>query len=240
MEIDGKVAIVTGGSSGIGLETIKLLKKEGATVYFTGRNIEKVNKAEKELRCRGFVSDVRNSKEIKRVVDEVLKRQGRIDTLINNAGVYYDGQFAEETEAQTREMLETNLLGAMNFTKAVLPQMLKQEKGSIVNVGSIVSYGKNPGIATYSATKYGLRGFTYALRNELKGKNISVSLVNPVGTKTDLFRHSKKRGRGLLLQQAVVPAKAVLHAIKTGKAEINLAPVRAYELLSLLRRLAKR
>lgn len=170
-----KVVLITGGSSGIGKSIGNFLHQKGFTVYGTSRNPEKVSDSVFPL----IALDVRDSENIKSAVAEVIGLSGRIDVLINNAGVGITGPLEEIPASEIKNNFETNLFGPIEVMKAVLPQMRKQNSGLIINVTSIAGYMGLPYRGVYSASKGALELITEALRMEVKSFGIHITNVAP-------------------------------------------------------------
>jgi len=190
--LEGKVALVSGASKGIGRAIARNLASRGAHVVAVARNPDLLKKLGEELfefNTESFVSpcDITQFEDCGHVVQETLKRLGKIDILINNAGVGYSGIVAESNPAEVEEMFKVNLLGCYYMTRLVLPQMIRNRSGDIVNVGSIAGLKYSPGFAVYSATKFAVRAFTEALRNEVQDYDIRVALINPGITRTSFY-----------------------------------------------------
>lgn len=191
MQLEGKVAIVTGASAGLGADFSRELAKKGATVYGTGRRAEKLEALEKEIgdAFHPLVGDVREPAQVQQAVQQVVDEQGRIDVLVNNAGL---GQFAEIDEMDLDQwdvQMDTNLRGVFLFTRAVVPTMKAQNAdtgfgGHIVNIASVAGLVGNPRLTAYNTTKFGLRGFSEALMKEVRQDGIKVTCFYPgsVGT----------------------------------------------------------
>jgi len=182
--LDGKVAIVTGAAQGIGKEIALLLARSGARTVIIDVS-DKIFDVMKEIEAFGQDSlaikcDVSNGEEVKNAVKEVIGRFGRIDILVNNAGIYPFKQFTEMTERDWDKVLNVNLKGVFHFTRFVLPKMMEQRKGKIINIasvaGSVVGF---PNLAHYSASKAGIVGFTKALALEVAQYNINVNAISP-------------------------------------------------------------
>jgi NAD(P)-dependent dehydrogenase (short-subunit alcohol dehydrogenase family) len=177
----GRVALVTGASSGIGEAAARALVGAGFTVYGTSRGA-----AGGETRG-GVVFlplDVTDDDSVAGAVREVLERSGRIDVLVNNAGVGVAGAAEESSMEQARAVFETNLFGAIRMTRAVLPHMREQRSGRIVNVGSIVGLIPTPFMALYSSTKHAIEGYSESLDHEVREYGVRVLLVEPGYTNT--------------------------------------------------------
>jgi len=188
MRLQNKVAVITGGGSGIGKETAKLFLHEGARVaifdVFTG-NVDKV------IRDMGFAkeseientlcitADVSKREEVRSAVEATIKRFGKIDILINNAGIIRDALVQKMTEEQWDKVLQVDLTGSFNCIQAVVNPMMQRGSGSIVNVSSVSGIYGNIGQVNYSAAKAGLIGMTKTLSKELGKKGIRVNVVAP-------------------------------------------------------------
>lgn len=185
-----KVVLITGGSRGIGFATAKAFLEEGAKVAFFSKNPQNVEKAKNELSQLGEVlalrTDVRNFGEVKTFVDKVIKKFGRIDVLDNNAGIAWSGDFANQEVEETDRAIDTNIKGVLYTTHAVLPQMIKQGSGTIINISSGAGLHGIQGLATYSASKFAVIGFTAALAKEVKDLGIKVFAVCPGRVATDM------------------------------------------------------
>ncbi|MBK9249195.1 MAG: 3-oxoacyl-[acyl-carrier-protein] reductase [Ignavibacteria bacterium] len=188
----GKVAIVTGGSRGIGEAIVRRLASEGARVYATYiSNPERAKNIQDELTKDGqsvrFIqADVSNEQSVKELIDEVVKEVGRIDVLVNNAGITRDTLLMRMSETDWDDVLDTNLKGAFLTCKSVCRTMMSQRKGRIINIGSIVGINGNPGQANYCASKAGLIGLTKSLAKELSSRNILVNCIAPGFVETDM------------------------------------------------------
>ena len=170
-----KVVLITGGSSGIGKSIGKLLIKKGFRVYGTSRNPDN----HKESLFPILALDVKDNDSIKNAVEVVINKVGKLDVLINNAGVGITGPIEEIPEEEIKAHFETNFFGPINVIKAVLPQMRKQQSGLIINVTSIAGYMGLPYRGIYSASKGALGILTEALRMEVKDFNIQITNIAP-------------------------------------------------------------
>lgn len=191
-----RVAIVTGASAGIGAATAQELGRRGATVVLAARRTEELNRQVQAMQAAGYgavaiPTDVAATQQVRSLVDQTMARFGRVDILVNNAGVNWHRPLASTPPAELIELVEVNLMGAMLLTRAVLPGMLARRHGSIVFVGSLS--GRVAMEPVYSATKYGLRGFALALRRQLSGTGIAVSLVSPGNIRTGMTEHVAAR-----------------------------------------------
>jgi 3-oxoacyl-[acyl-carrier protein] reductase len=184
MRLENKVAIITGAGSGIGREAALLFAKEGAKVVVADVNEKGGEETVAEIkknRGEGFFAklDVSNREQTRQVVRETLERYGRIDVLINNAGIIQDALVLKMTEEQWDRVININLKGAFNCIQAVVEVMLNQGNGVIINTSSIVGLNGNIGQVNYAAAKAGLIGMTKTLAKELGKKGIRVNAVAP-------------------------------------------------------------
>jgi short-subunit dehydrogenase len=176
-----KIAIVTGASSGIGAATAELLANSGYKVYGTSR--KEAQAAQRSYKM--IALDVASEESIEAAIKEVIKIEGRIDLVVNNAGMGIAPGGAEESSIeQTKMMFDTNFFGIVRMTRAVVPYMRKQGKGRIINIGSILGLIPAPYMATYAATKHAVEGFSESLDHELRTRGIRVSVVEPGYTNT--------------------------------------------------------
>ena len=187
----GKVALVTGASSGIGEATAIALAEEGARVAVTARRRERLDKLAHTLTGLGaeplvLAADLADEAEAQRVVRETEAHYGRLDVLVNNAGVMFLEPVAEADLGRWRHMMELNVLGLIAATQAALPGMTARGDGHIVNVSSTAGRVANPNAAAYSATKFGVVAFSEALRREVYKHGIRVSVIEPGVVQTEL------------------------------------------------------
>jgi NAD(P)-dependent dehydrogenase (short-subunit alcohol dehydrogenase family) len=182
MAIDaGRVALVTGASAGIGEAAARALAGAGFTVYGTSRRA-----AVGETRG-GVVFlplDVTDDESVATAVREVLDRSGRIDVLVNNAGVGVSGAAEESSIEQARALFETNLFGSIRMTRAVLPHMRERGSGRVINVSSVLGFMPAPFMALYAATKHAIEGYSESLDHEVREHGVRVLLVEPAYTRT--------------------------------------------------------
>lgn len=186
------VVLVTGTSSGIGREAVHHLRKAGALVIATARKPEAIADLAAPGEVETLALDVTDDASRKAAVAEVLRRHGRIDALVNNAG--YGAMLAvEETPGESmRRMYETNLFGPHELARLVLPGMRKQGAGRIVNVASIAGHVSVPLLGAYCSTKFALRALTQAMHNEIRPLGLHASLIEPGVIKTNFGTHSLK------------------------------------------------
>ncbi len=211
--LDGKVAIVTGGSRGIGLAIAALLAEDGAAVVVSGRDADRLQRAVKDLEAQGraalaVVADAASRAECDRLVDAARERFGRVDILVNNAGITRDGLLVRMKDEDWDRVLDVNLRGAFHMTRAVTKAMVRQKSGGrVINITSAAGAMGNAGQANYSAAKAGLIGFTKAAARELAHWSILVNAVAPGLIETDMAAALPAEARGALLAQ--VPLKRI-------------------------------
>jgi 3-oxoacyl-[acyl-carrier protein] reductase len=183
--LEGKTAVVTGGSRGIGREIALLYAAQGAHIAFTDLNIdENFGSLEKELeslgvKAKGYASDASSFEKSVETIDAVHKEFGSIDVLVNNAGITRDNLLMRMSEADWDLVINVNLKSVFNLTKAVQKYMLKQRSGSIINMSSVVGVSGNAGQSNYSASKAGLIGFTKSIAREFGSRGIRCNAIAP-------------------------------------------------------------
>ena len=181
MDMNGKTALVTGASSGIGQATAERLAQAGYKVYGTSRRGADGRQRPFEM----LALDVTSDASVAAAIEAVVRREGRIDLLVNNAGFSTSPAGAEESSiAQAQAIFDTNFFGIVRMTRAVLPQMRRQRSGRIVNIGSIFGFMPMPYMALYAATKHAVEGYSESLDHELRTLGIRVSVVQPANTRT--------------------------------------------------------
>ena len=184
-----KVAIITGAAKGIGFSTAQRFAAEGAKVIIADMNFESVKGAAAQVpNAEAYVMNVTDRASIQAVVDQVMQKYGRIDILINNAGITQDARLIKMTEAQFDTVIDVNLKGVFNCTQLVVPHMLDAGSGSIVNASSVVGLYGNFGQTNYSATKFGVIGFTKTWARELGPKGIRVNAICPGFIATEMVK----------------------------------------------------
>ena len=184
-----KVAIITGAAKGIGFATAQRFGQEGAKVIIADINLEAVKGAAAQVpNAEAYAMNVTDRASIQAVVDEVMQKHGRIDILINNAGITQDARLVKMTEAQFDSVIDVNLKGVFNCTQLIVPHMLEAGSGAIVNASSVVGIYGNFGQTNYSATKFGVIGFTKTWARELGSKGIRVNAVCPGFIATEMVK----------------------------------------------------
>jgi 3-oxoacyl-[acyl-carrier protein] reductase len=192
IDLGGKFAAVTGGAQGIGRAIVERFLDSGATVAIWDRDIALAQKVAKELEKRGKVSavgvDVTDYKDVERARDDTLKAFGRIDILVNNAGIAGMNTTTWDYPLdEWRKVMSINLDGQFHCCKAVVPKMIAQNYGRIVNIASVAGKEGNPNAPAYSASKAAVIALTKSLAKETAGKDISVNAITPAAAKTAIF-----------------------------------------------------
>jgi NAD(P)-dependent dehydrogenase (short-subunit alcohol dehydrogenase family) len=254
MKIKKSVALVTGASSGIGKATAERLVKAGYKVYGTSRRGAKTGQPAFEM----LPLDVTSDESVATAVNELIRREGRIDLLVNNAGFGVAPGGAEESSIeQARSIFETNFFGIIRMTRAVVPHMRKQRGGRIINIGSVLGFLPMPYGALYAATKHAIEGYSESLDHELRTRGIRVSVIEPAYTKTpfdanfmepdaklDEYREVRaavtKRVKEVMAtaDQPGVVAEVVLKAAKAPRPKLRYTAGGLANRLRLLRRFA--
>ncbi|MCH2571350.1 MAG: 3-oxoacyl-[acyl-carrier-protein] reductase [Planctomycetes bacterium] len=191
IDLSGQVALVTGASRGIGRAIAERLAGCGAWVACIARNEEKLAETVESIRSNGgqthpFQADVSNKDAVEKVVEEITESHGKIDILINNAGITRDGLVLRMEDEEWQSVLDTNLTGTFYFTRAVTRSMMQKRYGRIVNIASISGIMGNSGQANYSASKAGMIGFTKSVAKELAKRGVTANVVAPGFVTTDM------------------------------------------------------
>jgi short-subunit dehydrogenase len=235
LDVKGKVAIVTGASSGIGLETAKLLSKKGAKLALVARSKEKLEHLTKELPDSiAIIADLSIVQEVENMIALVYQHFGRIDILVNNAGRGYDAQIEKIDPEVVHSIFDLDLLGPVVAMQQVIPIMRKQGGGSIINISSGLALMFLPSMSIYSSLKRALAHLSMTAREELKGNNITVSVMYPYITTTDFDKNTIKalidesepqeegeyEGAPFEPDTAEYVARKIVEGIESGEAEI--------------------
>ena len=219
--LEDDVIVVTGASRGLGRAMAERFSEEGARVTLTARDAERMAEIAADLPADSFVApaDVRDSEAVERVVDRTIEEFGRIDTLVNNAGVSLLGMYDERSrledvsEDDWNTVLEVNLTGAFLFTRAALPHMYDQEYGNVINVSSGLGRRAIAGAGPYVSSKWGLEGLTRTTALEAEEYGVTANAVDPGGrVDTDIWAHLPEAEREEILDPDVMNDAAVLLA----------------------------
>jgi 3-oxoacyl-[acyl-carrier protein] reductase len=226
-KLEGKVAIVTGASKGIGREIARLFASEGAKLVLTARSGDLLNELAGEIRAAGgeeplcFSLDVKQSEKVDELVDKTLDKFGRIDILVNNAGITRDGLLLRMSDEDWDDVLDTNLKGAFFCLRAVAKPMMRQRAGRIINMASVIGLTGNSGQANYSASKAGVIALTKSAAKELGSRNILINAIAPGFIDTDMTRALGDEIKDALLK--LIPIGALGKPIDVAKAALFLA-----------------
>ena len=190
MSLNKKIAVVTGGTKGIGQAVAEALLREGATVFICGRDKLHLKRALEQLsefgRVEGEICDVRSESQVRVMLEECLRLFGGVDILVNSAGVGIFGKTVEETDPEDFKLvLQTNLFGVFYTCHYAVPLMKVRGGGHIINISSLAGQNAHPKMAAYNASKFGLNGFTEALMQEVREDQIKVSLICPGSVNTE-------------------------------------------------------
>ncbi len=215
-ELEGTVALVTGASSGIGAATARKLAREGASVALVARRGDRLEEVARSITDEGgtarlVVADITTRAGADAAVEQVVAAFGRLDVLVNNAGAMLIGPFADAPEGEWERMVEVNVLGLLYMSKAALPQLIEaassepRRTADLVNISSSAGRVARPGTAVYNLTKFGVNGFTEALRQELQAARVRVSVIEPGNVDTELASHTREELRsGVEAQVAAI------------------------------------
>jgi len=213
-----RVALVTGGTRGIGAAIVKRLAGDGFAVFLSGRTEESTSAAvarfaKEDLPVRGFAADARSEQDQKRLVESVAREGGRLDVLVNNAGIGHFDRVDKLSADQFREVLETNLFGVFYAVRHAAPLMIRNGGGFIVNIASLASVNPFAGGAAYNASKFGLLGFSEAAMLDLRHDGIRIAAVLPGSVQTEFSDSHRGRESSWMLQPDDV-ARAVSDLVR--------------------------
>lgn len=189
--IQGKIVVITGASSGLGEATTRMLSAQGATVVLGARRLDSIQKIVSELSARGakalaVATDVVRQEQVKNLVDSAVERFGRVDVLINNAGLMPHSPLDRFKVADWEQMIDVHLKGLMYGIAAALPHMIRQKSGHMIMVSSVAGHKVRPGSAVYAATKTAVRVIAEGFRQEVKPHNIRTTILSPGAVATNL------------------------------------------------------
>ncbi len=189
--IQGKVVVITGASSGLGEATARLLSAEGASVVLGARRVNRIQSLADELTSNGgkalaVITDVTHYDQVKRLVDAAVQAYGRIDVMINNAGLMPQSPLERLKIDEWNMMIDVNIKGVLYGIAAALPYMQQQKSGHIINVSSVAGHKVRPPASVYAATKHAVRALSEGLRQEVKPYNIRTTVISPGAVATEL------------------------------------------------------
>ena len=220
--IKDKIVVVTGASSGLGEATARLLSAQGATVVLGARRADRLQSLAKDLESRGgkalaLTTDVTRREQVKALVDSAVQTYGRIDVMINNAGLMPQAPLERLKVDEWEQMIDVNIKGVLYGIAAALPHMQRQKAGHFINVSSVAGHRVGPGFAVYAATKYAVRALSEGLRQEVKPYNIRTTVISPGAVATELpdsvtDPDASKRIR-TFYDQVAVPADSFARAV---------------------------
>lgn len=227
-QISGKSIIITGASSGIGEATAKMLAKRGAKLMLAARRADKLDKLVAEIEAAGGtaayqVVDVTKQSQVQALADETLKQYGKIDVMVNNAGIMPLSRLDQLLVEEWDRTIDINIKGVLYGIAAVLPAMQKAQSGHIINISSVAGHLVFPNAAVYCGTKYAVRAITEGLRQEI-GKDIRCTIISPGAVATELTNHitdeTAAKGANQLYEIAIgaeAVASAIAYAIEQPK-----------------------
>ncbi|OKH43314.1 oxidoreductase [Calothrix sp. HK-06] len=235
LKLEGKVAIITGASSGIGEATAIALAQEGASVAIGARRGERLEALAKRIEASGgkvlpIVTDVTDEDQANNLVEKTNAELGRVDILVNNAGVALTGNIDGGNTADWRRMIDVNVLGVLYTTHAVLPIFKVQQTGHVVNISSVAGRVARAGVGIYNATKWGVNAFSEALRQEVLRDNIRVTIIEPGLVDTEINNHTtdpvakkinEERRKAIVPLQSEDVAAAIVYAV-TQPSHVNV------------------
>ena len=217
----GQVVAITGGARGIGRATAAALIAQGARVAIGDIEAPLAERTAQELGSGtvGLPLDVTDHETFSEFLDQVESQLGPLDVLINNAGIMPVGPFVEESDGTAARMIDINLHGVIFGSKLALARFLARGRGHLVNIASSAGKAGVPGGATYCATKYGVVGLSEAIRGELRGSDVGISVVMPVGVNTELYS-GLPQVRGIKTPEPEDVADAIVEALQTNRFEV--------------------
>ncbi|MBR2617783.1 MAG: 3-oxoacyl-[Paludibacteraceae bacterium] len=204
--LDGKVALITGGTRGIGKSIVMAYAAHGAAIAFTYmQSAQMASQIEEELaqlgvKVKSYASDASNFEASEKLVQQMVADFGKIDILVNNAGITRDGLLMRMNEQQWDDVMAVNLKSAFNMSRSVAPLMMKQRSGSIINISSVVGLMGNIGQANYSASKAGMIGLTKSVAKELGARGIRCNAIAPGFIETEMTDNASQASRRLWLE----------------------------------------
>jgi len=210
--LEGKIVIVTGASSGVGEASARQFAKAGAKVVLAARSTAKIDEVAREIGGLAVTTDVTRLADLEKLVQATIDAYGRIDVLVNNAGFNSRGDFDTLTPAAIEAVLDTNLKAPLLLTRFALPH-LRRSRGVVVNVASIAGHVPLPGESTYCASKWGLRGFTFAVGEEMRNAGVALCAVSPGPISTPFVLDDIDHTPDLVFSQPFLTAEQVADAV---------------------------
>jgi NADP-dependent 3-hydroxy acid dehydrogenase YdfG len=220
--IEGKVVVITGASSGLGESVARMLSAEGASVVLGARRIERIQRLADSLNAAGGkavarATDVTKTEQVQELVDAALQAYGQVDVIINNAGVMPHSPLERRKIEDWNQTIDVNVKGVLYGIGAVLPHMISRKSGHIINVASVAAYKVRPGSAVYAATKAAVRMISEGLRQEVKPYNIRTTVISPGAVATELPNSATEPDVAAGLQQFyseyAIPADSFARAV---------------------------
>jgi 3-oxoacyl-[acyl-carrier protein] reductase len=216
MNLQNSTVLVTGGTSGIGRATARVLRDAGARVAITGRDESRLRAVTNELGVLAVRADVTDEADVERTYAEVLRQFGHLDALVNNAGAGAFKPLVEMTRAEFDSIIATNVTGAMLMARGAARHFVQRRKGNSVHIGSTAALRGAPNGTAYYASKFALRGMTECWRTELRQHNVRVCLVNPSEVITDFLAHAGQGQRSAATDNPTkLRAEEIAHTIKS-------------------------
>ena len=220
--IKGKVVVITGASSGLGAATARLLSAEGASVVLGARRVDRIQSLADELNAKGgkalaIATDVTHVEQVKKLVDSAVQKFGRIDVMINNAGIMPHSPLERLKIDDWNRTIDVNIKGVLYGIAAALPHMKQQKAGHIINVSSVAGHKVTPNGAVYCATKHAVRALSEGLRVEVKPYNIRTTIISPGAVATELpdsiTEPDIAAGVSKFYQETAIPADSFARAV---------------------------
>jgi len=220
--IKGKVVVITGASSGLGAATARLLSAEGASVVLGARRVDRIQSLADELHAKGgkalaIATDVTHVEQVKKLVDSAVQKFGRIDVMINNAGIMPHSPLERLKIDDWNRTIDVNIKGVLYGIAAALPHMKQQKAGHIINVSSVAGHKVTPNGAVYCATKHAVRALSEGLRVEVKPYNIRTTIISPGAVATELpdsiTEPDIAAGVSKFYQETAIPADSFARAV---------------------------
>jgi len=220
--IKEKVVVITGASSGLGEATARLLSAEGATVVLGARRVERLKSLAEELNAKGgkalaVTTNVTDRQQVKKLVDTAVEKFGRIDVMINNAGLMQQSPLDKFKVDEWDNMIDINIKGVLYGIAAALPHMERQKFGHLINVSSVAGHKVTPAGVVYCATKHAVRAISEGLRTEVKPYNIRTTIISPGAVATELPNHITDKESAAGIQQFykgyAIPADSFARAV---------------------------